>query len=165
MRELAGQIREGPVQIVLAVGSCGTFAGAILGAKLFMPQARVIGISISRTSGAIARRTAEVMNECARLLNIDPPAGEESVESYDQYFQEYGVMTESGREAILTCARLEGILLDPIYTGKAMAGLMDLAARDVIDREVPTIFLHTGGLPILFAFEREFRRVAGGAEI
>lgn len=160
MEELAGQFGQGDVQIVLAVGSCGTLAGALLGARLFMPRARVIGVSVSRSSDRIAGRTSELAGECARLLEstITIPPGD--VESYDRYFDRYGVMTEGGEEAMLTCARLEGLLLDPIYTAKAMAGLMDLARTGVIRRDIPTIFVHTGGLPILFSFERELRDLA-----
>jgi 1-aminocyclopropane-1-carboxylate deaminase/D-cysteine desulfhydrase-like pyridoxal-dependent ACC family enzyme len=84
----------------------------------------------------------------------------EGIESYDCYNQEYGVPTDSGIEAILSCARLEGILLDPVYTGKSMAGLLDLARRGILDPAVPTVFIHTGGLPILFAFERSVRDLA-----
>jgi D-cysteine desulfhydrase family pyridoxal phosphate-dependent enzyme len=157
MRELAGQLGPGPAQIVLAVGSCGTFAGAILGAQLFMPHARVVGISVSRSSREIAKRTVEIMAESARLLRSDLGLTQEDIESYDHYFQDYGVITESGKEAILTSARLEGLVLDPVYTGKAMAGLMDLTRKDVLDKSVPTVFIHTGGLPILFAFEEKFR--------
>jgi len=160
MQEVAGQFGTGPAQIVLAVGSCGTLAGAMLGARLFMPQARVIGISVSRTSPRIAARTTEIANESARLLDSEVIFTEKDVESYDRYFHEYGVMTEEGKEAMLIGARLEGLLLDPIYTAKAMAGLMDLVRIGVIDRTVPTIFIHTGGLPILFAFEPELRHLA-----
>jgi 1-aminocyclopropane-1-carboxylate deaminase/D-cysteine desulfhydrase-like pyridoxal-dependent ACC family enzyme len=100
------------------------------------------------------------MKESAGLLNASLTVTEEGIETYDQYFQEYGVATESGKDAILTCARLEGILLDPVYTGKAMAGLMDLARTGKLDRNIPVVFIHTGGLPIVFAFEREFRGLA-----
>jgi len=110
---------SGPSQIVLAVGSCGTFAGAILGARLYMPEARVIGISVSRSSTEIARRTLEIVTESAGILQCDFTLTAAEIESYDCYHQEYGVPTDSGREAILSCARLEGILLDPVYTGKS----------------------------------------------
>ena len=160
MQEVAGQFGPGPVQIVLAVGSCGTLAGAILGGRLFMPKARVIGISVSRTSPRIAVRTTEIANESARLVGSEIVFTEKDVESYDRYFHEYGVMTEEGKEAMLIGARLEGLLLDPIYTAKAMAGLMDLVRIGVIDRTIPTMFIHTGGLPILFAFEPELRHLA-----
>jgi D-cysteine desulfhydrase len=74
--------------------------------------------------------------------------------------REYGVPTEEGQRAIVRCAHLEGILLDPIYTGKAMAGLIDLVSRKILDRNVPTVFIHTGGMPVLFSFEPEFRKLA-----
>ncbi len=160
MRELAGQVGKGPLQIVLAVGSCGTLAGTILGTQHYLPHARVIGISVSRTSRQIARQTAALLEESALLLNAHVASAETTVEAYDAYVQEYGVMTEAGKEAILLCARLEGILLDPVYTGKAMAGLIDLARTGTLDRRVPTVFIHTGGTPILFAWEREFRHLA-----
>jgi D-cysteine desulfhydrase family pyridoxal phosphate-dependent enzyme len=161
MREIAGQImpRE-RLQIVLPVGSCGSFAGILLGAKLFLPNARVIGISVSRSSAAIKKRTLEVITECCGLLSIPSPIDDIAIESYDQYVLEYGIPTEEGQSAIVRCAHLEGILLDPIYTGKAMAGLIDLVGRKVLDANVPTVFIHTGGLPVLFSFEPEFRKLA-----
>lgn len=160
MRELACQLGPGGSQVVLAVGSCGTFAGAILGAKLFMPGCRVIGVSISRSCAEIRRRTVQLALESAGILQEVLKLDEEAIECYDQYYSDYGVLTESGRDAILHCARLEGVLLDPVYTGKSMAGLIDLAQRRVLDPAVPTVFIHTGGLPIIFAFEHEFRDLA-----
>jgi D-cysteine desulfhydrase len=161
MREIAGQmIRQENLQIVLPVGSCGTFAGILLGAKLFLPRARIIGISVSRTSDAITKRTLEIIAECCALLNIPFPMNELRIESYDQYAGDYGVPTEAGQQAIIRCAHLEGILLDPIYTGKAMAGLTDLVRRKILDDSIPTLFIHTGGLPILFSFEPAFHHLA-----
>ncbi len=160
MRELAHQIGSGASQIVMAVGSCGTLAGAVLGARLYMPGARVVGISVSRSSAEIARRTVEIAEEGAGLLRCDVSLKESDIESYDCYHHEYGVPTESGRDAILSCARLEGLLLDPVYTGKSMAGLLDLMRRHILDPAIPTVFIHTGGLPILFAFAPAFRDLA-----
>lgn len=165
MHELAGQFGSGPVQIVLAVGSCGTLAGTILGARLFLPKARVVGISVSRTSVKITDRTTELMKECADILGSHDVPGRDAVEAYDHYHEEYGVFTASAREAIITTARLEGVLLDPVYTGKAMAGLMDLVRRGILDRSIPTVFIHTGGLPILFAYERHFKGLAAFTRI
>ena len=153
MRELATQLGSGEVQLVAAVGSCGTLAGLALGAKLFFPAARVVGISVSRTAGAIAERTADLAAESARLLGREPLLGASDVEAHDEFRGEYGVATEAGREAILDSARLEGLLLDPVYTGKAMAGLFGLARAGLLDPDVPVVFLHTGGLPILFSFD------------
>ncbi len=155
MRELDAQFGGEAVQIVLAVGSCGTLAGVQLGANLFMPNARVIGISVSRSSAQIAIHTNLLMSEAATILHL-PEVKQELVESYDCYYESYGAFTESARNAILTTGRLEGILLDPVYTGKAMAGLFDLAAKGILHKEIPTIFVHTGGLPILFAYATQF---------
>jgi D-cysteine desulfhydrase len=151
MRELAAQVGAGPFVVVTAVGSCGTFAGLNLGASLFAPGARVVGISVSRTARQIADRTAELVAESAALLGIVPPPG--PLECHDGFHDRYGVATESGAEAIRVSARLEGLLLDPVYTGKSMAGLFALARAGALDPGVPVVFLHTGGLPILFAVD------------
>jgi len=160
VREIAGQLGDGPVQIVTAVGSCGTLAGLALGARLFLPRARVIGISVSRTSAAIAERTTRFAREAAALLGVETPLGEPDVESHDVYRGEYGAPTPAGQEAIRAAARLEGLPLDPVYTGKSMSGLLDLARRRELDPGVPVLFLHTGGLPIAFAFESAFHHQA-----
>jgi D-cysteine desulfhydrase len=154
MEELSAQLENDNVQIIIGVGSCGTFAGAILGAKIFMPNARVIGISVSRTAEAIKKRTAELIQESAGLIKykIDEQI---SIECYDDYHTEYGMITKEGKKAIDDCANLEGILLDPIYTGKVMAGLIDLTNKSIVDKNIPVIFIHTGGMPIIFSFESE----------
>ena len=156
MREISAQLGPGRLQLVAAVGSCGTLAGLALGARLFLPAARVIGISVSRAAGPIAARAAELAAGSARLLGLEPVLGPSEVEAHDALRGEYGVATETGREAILESARLEGLLLDPVYTGKAMAGLFGLARAGLLDPAVPVVFLHTGGLPILFSFDDAF---------
>ena len=155
MQELSEQFGKEKVQIVLGVGSCGTFAGAILGAKIFIPNARVIGVSVSRKVKDIKRRTAEIIYESAKLIEYKINVDDLSIECYDDYFNEYGMITDEGEKAIYDCANLEGILLDPIYTGKVMAGLMDLTRKSIIDKNIPVIFIHTGGMPIIFSFESE----------
>jgi len=160
MRELSEQFGNNPVQIILGVGSCGTFAGTILGSKIFLPQARVTGISVSRTTDAIAERTKEIIGDSAALLNYSIDVNSLSIECYDNYFTEYGVITKEGKEAIRVCSQLEGILLDPIYTGKVMAGLIDLVNKNIVDKNIPVIFIHTGGMPIIFSFEDELEKAA-----
>ena len=155
MQELSVQYPGGPVQIITGIGSCGTFAGTILGCSLYLPQARIIGISVSRTVEAITKRTKELLQESAALLNIQNPTDQIPIECYDRYHSEYGVMTKNGEQAIRLCAELEGVLLDPVYTGKVMSALIDLTEKNIIDRNIPVIFIHTGGLPIIFSFEKE----------
>jgi len=155
IQELSEQFGNEKVQVILGVGSCGTFAGAILGAKIFMPNARVIGISVSRTVDAIKQRTIELIKESSDLINCKINADDCSIECYDDYHTEYGMITKAGEQAINDCANLEGILLDPIYTGKVMAGLLDLTKKNIIDKNIPVVFIHTGGMPIIFSFESE----------
>lgn len=153
VRELAAQLGPGPVQLVAAVGSCGTFAGLRLGASLFLPGSRVVGISVSRTAERIGARTMELAAESAGLLGIDLPFAAGALEGRDEWVGEYGVATPAGLEAIRLAARLEGLILDPVYTGKSMAGLVALARRGELDPSLPVVFLHTGGLPIVFAYD------------
>jgi len=160
MRELSLQFGQDPIQIVLGVGSCGTLAGTLLGARMFMPKARVIGISVSRKAGAIAKRAVELIDEAASILHVTLPFDTSNVEAYDEYVEEYGVITAPGLAAIHLSARLEGLLLDPVYTGKVMAGIIDLVGRGVIERNIPVVFIHTGGSPIVFAYEQELARSA-----
>jgi len=157
MEELSAQLKNDNVQIIVGVGSCGTFAGTILGSKIFLPNARVIGISVSRTAEAIKKRTSELIQESAELINykLDEQI---LIECYDVYHNEYGMITEAGKLAINDCANLEGILLDPIYTGKVMAGLIDLTNKNIVDKNIPVIFIHTGGMPIIFSFENELSK-------
>lgn len=157
MEELSAQLENDYVQIIIGVGSCGTFAGTIIGSKIFLPKARVIGISVSRTLEAITKRTIELIQESAGLINyrIDKQI---SIECYDVYHNEYGMITEAGKQAINDTANLEGILLDPIYTGKVMTGLIDLTNKNIVDKHIPVIFIHTGGMPIIFSFENELSK-------
>lgn len=165
MHELARQFTGDKVQIILGVGSCGTFAGTILGCKIFLPDSRVIGVSVSRNSVAITNRTKEIIRESAQLINYDIDTNLLRVECYDNYFTEYGTITKEGEQAIYECAYNEGILLDPIYTGKVMVGLIDLVKKNIIDKNIPVIFIHTGGMPIIFSFEAELGKSAKHTKI
>jgi len=165
IKELAGQTGERQIQIVMAVGSCGTLAGSILGAKVFLPEARIVGISVSRSSKAINQATTQIINECAKILKLNIDLDKISVESYDQYYDEYGVITRESKNSVLECANLEGIILDPIYTGKSMCGMIDLLDKGIIDPDITTVFLHTGGIPIIYSFESEFEKSANCTKI
>jgi D-cysteine desulfhydrase family pyridoxal phosphate-dependent enzyme len=165
MQEISRELEDKKVQIIMAVGSCGTLAGSILGAKMFLPEARIIGISVSRTKEAIVERTKEIIIESAEILKQKINLDDIQIECYDDYFVEYGLITKEGKNAIIECANLEGVLLDPIYTGKVMAGMIDLVQKKIIDPNITTVFLHTGGLPILFSFESEFNQMANCTKI
>jgi D-cysteine desulfhydrase len=167
MHELSEQLGdEKNPQIVLAVGSGGTLSGVTLGAKMFLPGARVIGIAVARSYKPFEERCCEVANGAAELIGEDPSFCPECIEVYNDYLGDrYGVPTEASNEAIFLAARTEVMVLDPVYTGKAMAGMIDLTKKGIIDSNRTTVFLHTGGSPALFANEDCFRKFADYTEL
>jgi len=160
VKELAEQLDErgiDRVDIVAAVGTGGTLAGILLGNSLFSPKSRVFGISVVCPAEAAQNWVLEEAEESARLLEVDSNLGELSI--HDEYIGEgYGIATRGCKEAILITARTEGIILDPIYTGKAMDGLINLARNGQIGRDRPVVFWHTGGGPGLFAHSELFQK-------
>jgi D-cysteine desulfhydrase family pyridoxal phosphate-dependent enzyme len=163
IRELAGQLGDedkAPL-IFLAVGSAGTLTGCALGVKLFLAEAELIGVSVSSRIGGCREKIARVAPGAIEMLGLDSSFELPEIRIEDSYIGEcYGVPTEAGNAAILEVAQSEAIILDPVYTGKAMSGLIDMARRKLIDTDRTVIFIHTGGGAGLFAFESEFRGLA-----
>jgi len=163
IRELAEQLGEQDKApyIFVAVGSCGTVTGCALGVKLFLPKAQLIGVSVARRSGAIRKTMSALFPEAARLIGADGTFSPDDLIISDEYYGDrYGVPTAAGNSAILTTAQTEGLIVDPVYTGKAMSALIDMAKTGKIDRDRTVVFIHTGGSPGLMAFEDQFRTLA-----
>ncbi|MCE5200050.1 MAG: D-cysteine desulfhydrase family protein [Armatimonadota bacterium] len=163
MRELAEQLDEddkAPL-VILGVGSAGTLAGCALGLRLFLPQAEMIGVSVAGRAKPMRETAAQNANGAANMIGVNEHFNTDDIVVTDDYYGErYGVPSEEGNKAILLAGRTEGLILDPIYTGKAMAGLIGLAQSGVIDPNRTVIFIHTGGSPGLMAFEDQFRTLA-----
>lgn len=141
---------------VITTGSFGTQAGLELGVKYLKLPTKVIGISVSQKSQPSAIAVADMANQTARLLNMNITLKPEEVTVYDDYIGEgYGQMTETCRQAIKLVARTEGIFLDPVYTGKTMAGLIDLTRKGKFTAKNTVVFFHTGGVAALFAYAKE----------
>jgi D-cysteine desulfhydrase family pyridoxal phosphate-dependent enzyme len=139
---------------VLAVGSAGTAAGLLMGLKMFAPEVRMVGVSVSRSLQRLGTRIADMANEIAEMMEIDTRVSGDDYEVTDAYVgPRYGVASEKGLAAVRLAARTEGLLLDPVYTGKAMSGLIGLAEEGRFMDSTGVVFWHTGGLPALFAFE------------
>jgi D-cysteine desulfhydrase family pyridoxal phosphate-dependent enzyme len=142
--------------VVLATGGGGTQAGMMVGARAVAPNVKIIGISLSREKEAAKANVAEIANETAETLGLGFEFTPDETIVLDDYRGEgYGVLSEPIVEAIALVAKHEGILLDPVYTGKAMAGLMDLCRSGYFEKDEGVVFLHTGGTPALFAYEDE----------
>ena len=150
--EIAQQC-EGAVSlssVVVASGSAGTHAGLAVGLEQLMPDVELIGVTVSRSVADQKPKVVTLQQAVAEQLALQAKA---EILLWDDYFAPgYGTPNDEGMEAVQLLARLEGILLDPVYTGKAMAGLIDGIARKRFKDEGPILFVHTGGAPALFAY-------------
>ncbi len=144
-----------PAQIVLATGSAGTQAGLLAGLAAARSEVRVIGINVSTTTAAQERKVRSLLHETCALLGVEPPADTAIICNDDYYKPSYGVPNAQMVQAVRLLAEKEGLLLDPVYTGKAMAGMLDLVDSGEIADDSTTVFLHTGGSAGLFAYPRE----------
>ncbi len=153
--ELAEQIKasgEHFSAVVLASGSAGTHAGLALALEYALPGTRVVGVTVSRPDATQRPKVEGLLQRTADLLGVPVPAGLK-VELWDQYFfPRYGEPNAGTLDAVRQAASLEGLLLDPVYTGKAFAGLLDGIAKGAFEGDGPVLFLHTGGSPALFAY-------------
>jgi D-cysteine desulfhydrase family pyridoxal phosphate-dependent enzyme len=139
--------------IVLASSSGGTQAGLVAGARMAGFKGKVMGISVDRSQADLTPIITNLATEVAALLGESPSAASEDVVVSDRFVgQGYAVMGELEREAISLFARTEGILLDPVYTGRAAGGLLAMINRREIVRGQRVLFWHTGGTPALFAY-------------
>jgi D-cysteine desulfhydrase family pyridoxal phosphate-dependent enzyme len=163
VREMAGQLAASDRNCVIfvAVGSAGTIAGLQLGAKLFLPNAEIIGVSVSRKKKALCKDAARVATGTAAVIDAGLVFQPDDFNIIDEYMGErYGIPSPEGNEAIMLAAQTEGVILDPVYTGKALSGLVGMARAGSLDRDRTTVFLHTGGAPALFAAPELFAQIA-----
>jgi L-cysteate sulfo-lyase len=145
-----------PGSVILATGSAGTQAGLLVGAKLLSPGTRVIGISVAAPAADVAGYVKTIAEATLSDLGEDPTVEEEEVLVLDEYIGDgYGVMNQGVTDALGLLAREEGVLLDPVYTGKSMAGFLDLVGKGFFADGEEVVFLHTGGTPALFPYRRE----------
>jgi L-cysteate sulfo-lyase len=149
-------------QIVLATGSAGTQAGLLAGLIANNDSTQVLGINVSRPSSEQDPLVQQLLEQIVLELNLEPEKVSESMlrsrvnTNGDYYGDGYGQVTETMLEAVKTSAKLEGLLLDPVYSGKAMAGLFDLCRKGAIASGSRVMFLHTGGSVGLFAYQEVF---------
>jgi len=140
--------------IVHAAGSGGTQAGLIVGNKALDTQINVIGIATEPDGDWLRNTTVEITAKCASLMELETTITLEDVTILHDYAGEgYGVLTQEVKDTIKKVAETEGILLDPVYTSKAMAGLINLIERGYFEKQENVVFLHTGGIPAIFAYE------------
>jgi len=162
MRELAEQQSEDSPpfsHIVFASSSGGTHAGMLVGGSLFQKGCQLLGIGIDKEDmkgNSLGQSILRLADDTAELIGLKSVLRKEDLTLRTDYLGGgYGIVGDPEREAIALSARYEGILLDPVYTGRAMAGLLDMIRKKEITRENTVLFWHTGGTPALFAYKKE----------
>ncbi len=150
--EFARQNVVQPDWIVIASSSGGTQAGLVLGAQLANWHGKVLGISIDEPAGELQRIVSGLASQAAALIGDKRVIRPEDVLVNTDYLGGgYAVLGEAEVEAIRLFARYEGLLLDPVYTGRAAAGLIGLIRQGFFQQDETVLFWHTGGTPALFA--------------
>lgn len=149
--------------VIVTTGSCTTHAGLVVGFDHLDRSERIIGMSISLPAAEATATVRDKARATAELLGWPTASLDERVTVKDGYLGAgYGQPTEGMLEAVALVARQEGILLDPVYTGKAMSGLIALARSGFFKPHKRVVFWHTGGLPALFAYQDAFEPLVAG---
>ena len=138
--------------IVFGTSSGGTHAGLVLGQRLYGYAGKVLGISIDEPEQWLKSHVSSLATQASELVGDRVDIMPADVLATDAYCQAgYGVVTDAEREAIRLFARTEGLLLDPVYSGRAAAGMIDLVRKEHFAKSDTVLFWHTGGQPALFA--------------
>ena len=144
-----------PAAIIAASGSGGTQAGLIIGAQACLPETEIIGIDVDADPGRVRADVIKYMREGGALLDMDIVESKAKVLS-GYAGPSYGVPHSATLEAISLAASLEAIILDPVYSGKALAGLIGLINEGKFSKNDTVILVHTGGMPAVFAYADVF---------
>jgi len=148
--------------VVLATGSGATQAGLTVAARALTDDVKIIGISVSEEKESFARIVLKISEETEKALGIDSGIKRADIIVLDDYLKEgYGVVNREVAEAIRLVFTAEGIVLDPVYTGKAMAALIDLVKKRRFSKEDKIVFFHTGGTPALFPYRKALIELLG----
>lgn len=143
--------------VVSVVGSGGTFAGVALGFGLHYSDVSLTGIHITGTNETQNPVVKQHIENAANYLQIPFNIPTDRMQFYDEYVGDgYAIPTDEMIAAVKLVAQTEGILLDPVYTGKAMAGLIDLIKQGVFTKDDNVLFIHTGGSPALYQHQNLF---------
>lgn len=146
--------------VVVSVGSCGTIAGLLSAFKGYNSKIKTFGMIAGRQKNECISRISSFNKKIAVFLGQQYKINREEINLYDEYMGEgYGKRTKDSIKAIEIVAQSEGIILDPVYTGKAMAGLIDLIRKGTFNSNHNIVFLHTGGAGTLFANNEYFLNI------
>jgi D-cysteine desulfhydrase family pyridoxal phosphate-dependent enzyme len=138
--------------MVFATSSGGTHAGLVLGQRVFGYKGKVLGISIDEPEKWLKSHVSKLASDSSEKMGERIEFTPDDVLANENYCKAgYGVLTNAEREAVQLFAKHEGLLLDPVYTGRAAAGMIDLIRQGYFKKDETVLFWHTGGQPALFA--------------
>ena len=141
-----------PDWIIFGTSSGGTHAGLLLGQRVFGFKGNVLGISIDESEEWLKTHVSKLASDASEKLGERIEFTPDDVMANADYCAAgYGVLTDAEREAVKLFARYEGLLLDPVYTGRAAAGMLELIRKGYFKQGETVLFWHTGGQPALFA--------------
>ncbi len=147
--------------VVCPSGSGGTHSGLLTGFLKNNRNISVVGINVSRNRETQEELVFKLSNKINAKLQMGQDMDREKVRCFDEFVGPgYSLPTEEMKDAVRLVGRLEGILLDPVYTGKAMAGLIGLVKQGYFSPDQKVLFIHTGGVPALYAYAEEFLQTA-----
>ena len=159
--ELLGQSNEQGLiidHLVTATGSAGTHAGLIVGLKAMRSDMPLLGIGVNAPKDIQEQRVFDLACDTADYIGAKGVVSRGDIVANCDYIGDgYGVPTKSMNDAVLLLARLEGLLFDPVYSGKALAGMIDLVTSGYFEGAKNIVFLHTGGSAALFAYADQFK--------
>ena len=159
--EMASQEDEGDISfdyVVVPAGTGATLAGLLAGSVLMGNRWRLVGFDVGFEGGRIAENVDRLASGILDRFGISS-----SLHGYkvlDASYGGYGVISRRATDAILLAARTEGMIMDPVYTGKALAGLEDAVASGDVEKGSSVLFIHTGGIPILFQYSGRMLEVS-----
>ncbi len=155
VKELLIQIKEQDLKIDYIIaprGSGGTLAGLILGKKFYNADFEIFGIDVLEYTDEMKDNFLNYCNDCASFLEMNISVESEDIKCFGDYVGNgYGVADNDTFKTIVDVAKCEGIYVDPTYTGKAMRGMIGLINSEIIEKSANVMFIHTGGLPGIFA--------------
>lgn len=144
--------------IVTATGSAGTQGGLVVGLKAMNANIPLLGIGVNAPQDKQEQKVFDLACETADYIGAPGVVERADVVANCDYVGDgYGIPTEAMNEAVVLLARLEGLLFDPVYSGKALAGLIDLVRKGYFDGAKNIVFLHTGGSAALFAYASQLK--------
>jgi len=131
----------------------------LVGAKLLSPSTRIVGVTVYASKQKMVEYVRSISNAAIQQLGASIELSDEDIIVFEEYLKDgYGIFNDDVGAALKLVAESEGVLLDPVYTGKAMAGMLDLMKNDYFSDGENVVFLHSGGTPALFPYRDQIAK-------